>query len=105
MPAIAPSDEALAFLTALYHGDRAVIRDGKLVIALHHALAEPVPFGELAEQVVSDSVLDELESRGWIDAAEPPSITERGRYWLIRLVKAKIGRGIVPFIKVPVNEN
>lgn len=102
LPIELPSDEALACLTGLYHGDRIDTRDGVLVIVLDKALLHPPLPGQNTEQIVNGHVLDELEGRGWIDlACEPPAITQSGRYWLRRYADKTLGKRFEPAIILP----
>ena len=74
----------VAIELGLHLGDGVTVEDGQLFLVVDGAGKQPVP----------PETLDELEFRGWIDTAtEPPSITQAGRYWLDRWMKAKYGKG------------
>lgn len=98
-----PSLEAMCLLTGMYHGDTVTVNPtGRLAIRLAKALEPPVKPGEYIENIVTDSVLDELECRGWIDVTtDPPTITQAGQYWLRRFADRTVGKRYQPAIRNP----
>ncbi len=79
-----PTDLSMLFALGLHLGDGVTVEEGQLFLVVAGAGKQPVP----AE------TLDDLESREWIDTAtEPPTVTERGRYWVERWMRAKFGKG------------
>lgn len=81
-----PADGTMLVLIAHEAGDRLTVRDGALHLTVQSEdRTVPAP----------TAALDDLEGRGWLAVAADgrTEITERGRYWLTRWLRGRLGNG------------
>ncbi len=76
-----PSDPTMFAMLGLYTGDTLGVDAGELVLACDTV-------EKRVEWSVDPGILDDLESRGWVEIGEMgPVVTDTGKYWLAKWFK------------------